>query len=168
MAGLLAMGCGSSKQDEIAGFVTQEGGYKTGDEKIAKEKSVDELVSIALKGKSVRDRMVALTALGYHKNDPKATQALLDVFAAAKEPNDSYFALISLARIGAPETKGAIEKTLQGTDAYLRESAIQAIGLLGDKSLYPLVFQALDDAQQGVRVAAAHVVKEYKLEESTE
>lgn len=181
VAGILMSGCGSDSGERDAAAITlQKGGFKESDEQFAKDRSIDDLAKL-VKSKDVKVRMAALTALGYKRNDKSAAKTLLDVIngeAAAKAlggldgneavANDLYFAIQSLARLGAPEAKGVIEKAYQSKNPYLREAAVQAIGLLGDKSLYPLLMKALDDPDVGVSVNADFVVKKYKVEEALE
>ncbi len=181
LLGILLSGCGSdSGKKDAAAITLQKGGFKELDEQLAKDRSTDELAKL-VKNKDVKVRMAALTALGYKRNDKSAAKTILDVInseaaAQALEGLDSNeavadalsFAIQSLARLGAPEAKGVIEKAYQSKNPYLREAAVQAIGLLGDKSLYPLVMKALDDPNVGVSVNADFVVKKYKIEEALE
>jgi HEAT repeat protein len=165
---LAVAACGRSEaeRDDAAAkaLLFQEGGFKTGNEKLAKEKGVDGLAKM-LQSKSQVTRMAAISALAYFKNDAKATKLLVDILTAGKDPNDSYFALIALASQGAPQAKEMIEKHFRGDDAYVREAAVQAIGILGDKSLYPLLTKALSDPNPGVSTNAGYVIEKYKLEE---
>ena len=161
------LGCGSqSAEKQAADIVLQKGGFSVHLEEFAKSKTPEQLIEI-LKSKDSKARVTAINALGYHKGSEAASKALADVTDNSKsESNDIYFALLSLARLGAPQARPAIEKAMKGSNAYVREAAVQAIGVLGDRSLYPLALGAANDPNPGVSRNAQYVIERYELDKA--
>jgi len=163
LSGLLACGCGGRGDDEskIPEATSWPNEDKLEVAKLAK-KGLAHLKPL-LKSKKTKVRMVAISALGEIRDNPKATALLLEA-VNGKDPHDVYWAIIALGRQGAPQAKGVIERFMESQDTSLVKAACSAIGEYGDKSLYPLLDQALDDEDPGVQSHAKLIKDLYGIE----
>jgi HEAT repeat protein len=161
---LVTTGCGGKSEEEhVSDLILEKGARKPAVIAYAKEKGVEGLAP-HVKSENARVRMVVISALGTFKNDEKATEILLDVLKNSQDTNDIYYAIIALAEQGAPQAKEIIEKHFKGDSPRLREAAVLGIGLLGDKSLYPLVIQAMQNPDLKVQHIAGYVNDMYDIE----
>lgn len=166
MAAFIGAGCGGqSEEEEITDIILEKGARRPQVIALAKEKGVEGLAP-HVKSENPRVRMVVITALGTFKDNEKATDILLDVLKRSEDTTDLYYAIIALAEQGAPQAKEIIEKHFKSDSARLREAAVLAIGKLGDKSLYPLVMEAMRDPAPLVQRRAGFVNEEYGIEDS--
>lgn len=157
VTGILAValaigGCGGKTEEDRAGDILVSGGGARERVSELAQKGVPHLQKL-LESTSARTRLVAISALGELKGDKEATKLLLGL-TESNEPSDAYYALIALAHQGAPEAKAVIEKFFEHSDPYLRQGACCAIKEYGDKALYPLLDQAMDDPDEKVRQTA--------------
>ena len=93
-----------------------------------------------MKSKNVRRRLEAVKALSV-SNDARAVDALLDVIRSGDHEARGVAAK-GLARIGGAKVVSSLVNMLRdrGAAPYLREAAMTALGLIGDrKAVGPLV-----------------------------
>jgi len=158
---LIIVGCGGKSEEERAGdILVSEGGAKERVSELA-QKGLPHLKKL-LESTSSRTRLVAISALGELKGNQEATNILVGI-TKGKEPTDTYFAAIALAHQGASEAKTVIETLFKHNDPYLRQGACCAIGEYGDKALYPLLDEALDDPDPSVRTAAENIMNRFQI-----
>ncbi len=153
-------GCRKSREEKAEDILLKHSSSKEEISELAK-KGVSHLAKL-LESKSSRTRMAAITALGEIKDNPEATRLLVK---ATESENDSdvYFALIALANQGAAEAKALIERFFTHENPYFREAACHAIGVYGDKDLYPLLDKAMRDPVPTVGSAASLVKKKHGI-----
>jgi len=153
-------GCRKSPEENAEDILLKHSSSKEGISELAK-KGVPHLAKL-LESESSRTRMVAISALGEIKEDPEATKLLVKA-TESEHDSDAYFALIALANQGAAETKALIERFLTHENPYFREAACHAIGVYGDKDLYPLLDKAMRDPMPTVGSAASLVKKKHGI-----
>ncbi len=153
-------GCGQSSEENAEDILVVHGGSKEMVSELAK-KGVPHLRKL-LASKSSRTRMTAISALGEIKGDAEATELLIQC-SQSETDTDVYFALIALANQGASETKELAETFFKHKNPYFRESACVAIGIYGDKALYPLLDKATHDPVISVQNTAFMVKEKYGI-----
>jgi len=153
-------GCRKSPEEKAEDILLKHSSSKEGISELAK-KGVSRLAEL-LESESSRIRMVAISALGEIKDDPEATK-LLVTMTESEHDSDVYFAIIALANQGAAETKALIERFFTHENPYFREAACHAIGVYGDKDLYPLLGKAMRDPIPTVGSAASLVKKKHGI-----
>jgi HEAT repeat protein len=156
----MAGGCGKSTEEQAKDVVLEHGGAKEAVRKLS-EKGVPHLEEL-LESKSRVTRMAAIDALGYIKDDPKATELLLGM-TQSSDDNDVSCAILALARQGVPETKEIIEKYFKHENPSFRAAACVAIGVYGDKQFYPLLDQAMRDPVLPVQNTAGMIKEKYGI-----
>jgi HEAT repeat protein len=161
LASVLVCGCGKSEEESAEDIILKRGASKSEVEKLA-AKGVPHLKKL-LDSDSQLTRMTAIDALGYLKDDPEATQLLLEQ-TRSQTPNDQYSALVALAHQGAPQTKELILQFFKDENPYLREAACVAVGVYGDKSLYPLLDRAMRDENLTVQTVAGGIKEKYGID----
>jgi HEAT repeat protein len=115
-----------------------------------------------LESKSRVTRMAAIDAMGYLKDDPKATELLIKM-TKSSDDNDASCAIVALAHQGAPQTKDLINEFIKHENPAFREAACVAIGVYGDKSLYPLLARASRDPSITVQNTASMIRAKYGI-----
>ena len=160
LAGLLALGCGGDEEDELKKRADDTQIQKVTLKELAKKDTAEIVPYLQSKSRSVR--LTGINALGYKGGDAEATRLLLEV-ADGDDQEDAMFAIPALARQRAPGIQDIIRKFIKSPDAKRRAGAYKAIGELGDKSLYPLLDQAVDDPNPRVRKAAEGTKRFYKI-----
>ncbi|NQT85656.1 HEAT repeat domain-containing protein [bacterium] len=153
MLGPLLVGCGEKKTKDY-GVPENRGTQKAGLKELAK-RGTEELVKLT-KVPNPKVRMDAASALGYKKNDPAATKALLDMIETGEE-NDRIVALMALGLQGPDEAKAILQKYIKDENAKLRTACCIGIAEYGDSTLYPLIDEvaANDPDADARRIAAA-------------
>lgn len=160
-ASALVCGCGKSEEEKAEDIVLKRGASKGEVEKLA-AKGLPHLKEL-LDSDSQITRMTAIDALGYLKDNPEATQLLLEQ-TRSQHPTDQSSALVALAHQGAPQTKDLILQFFKDDDPYLREAACVAIGVYGDKTLYPLLDRAMRDESLTVQTVAGGIKDKYGID----
>lgn len=153
-------GCRKSPEEKAEDILMKEHSSKEAIGELAK-RGTPRLAKL-LESKSSRTRMPAITALGEIKGDPEATKLLVKA-TESEDDSDVYFALIALANQGAAEAKALIERFITHENPYFREAACHAIGVYGDKDLYPLLDKAMRDPIPTVGSAASLVRKKHGI-----
>ena len=164
---LLVAGCGGSDEPEKG--TEQHQPMSPGQlEKMADKLGVPGLVR-QLRSANQTERLNVIDALSTRRGNDDAIKVLLEIWQDSSKEytlTDKHFAVIALARMQAPQAKDVIEKAYESEIAYLREAAVQAVGPLGDKSLYDIVLDAFDDPARGVRHAASQANSRYQIEDN--
>lgn len=160
VASVVLCGCGEAEEDKAEDIVLKKGASKAEVEKLA-AKGLPHLKKL-LDSDSQVTRMTAIDALGYLQGNDEATELLL-AMARSKDPNDAYSALVALAHQGAGQTKELIVEFIKHKNPYLREGACVAIGVYGDKSLYPLLERAMRDENISVQMTAGMIKERYGI-----
>jgi HEAT repeat protein len=96
-----------------------------------------------LKSRSADVRMFLINILGEIRND-----SLLDFILTSlddKEGNLVSAAIITLGKLGNPETSSRLQPFLRGRDAWLKFQAIEATGEMQDPSLIPDLIESASD-----------------------
>jgi len=169
LLGLLAAGCGGGKAPKDVRRAVDIALLPAGDNKRELRKFVEDEGFEGLK--SVLDqadenhlaaRLTAIAGLGMLKDDPKATELLLQL-VDGQDSESAHWAVIALGEQGAPEAKDAIAKMMKSDDPRRRVGACFAIRQYGDTSLYSLLDAASGDPAAEVRQAAAEAKRLIQL-----
>lgn len=148
----LLVGCGEKKTKDY-GIEENSGTQKSALEKLA-ARGPKELLKL-VKSSNSKVRMDATYALGYIKDDPEATKALIQMIETAPD-FDAANALMALGLQGPDEAKAIFQKYVKDERAEIRIGCTYGIAEYGDSTLYPLLDElATNDPDELVRKIAA-------------
>jgi putative heme-binding domain-containing protein len=120
------------------------------------------LAAVAVDGaRSLPVRAEAVAGLKAAGSDP-AVQALVQVFAQAKDPSLLAQTVEALGALKAKAGRPVLEKSLKHQAALVRQRGAEALGNSGDTTVVPLLAPLVDDADAPVREAAVKALGELK------
>ena len=138
-------------------------------ERLGKSKSllaVDELLE-ALRDPRFNVRFEAIIALAQTANDPRATQALVEVLNSDL-PAMSVIAAWALGRSGDETALAPLRDALDDRYRSVQAHSARALGTLGDADSIELMHQRLhDESDVGLRVAYASSLGKMQIERAT-
>ncbi len=150
--GVLLTGCGREKTKDF-GIEENRGTQRSALEKLA-ERGSEELIKLS-KEPNAKVRMDATYALGYIKDDPAATQRLIEMIEG-EDSDDTINALMTLGLQGPDEAKEIFKKHIKSSIVDIRIATCIGIAEYGDSTLYPLIEEiATNDEEKMARSIAS-------------